>query len=314
MLARRKDMIRGNKVALFAGVSLMIVADGASNISTRFDFRTILSSEKPIVSASEVSGFNKVAGVNGRNVVVVIVESLGYMADATARERIASPLDTPRIADKYTVTSGRANFSGSTTSGEMRELCGTRTPYAIFAREAGLECLPGQLRKSGYSTLAIHGFSSEMFGRRDWYPQIGFEKALFGEGFSARLPRHCGSVFRGVCDADLAPLIAKEATDVQAPHFIYWLTLNTHIPVAPGDARTDYDCAGATNGFATPQVCRMAELWHDLFDAIAGLALDPAIGPAEILIVGDHAPPLWSKRGRGQFEPGHVAWYRLTPR
>jgi hypothetical protein len=31
-------------------------------------------------------------------------------------------------------------------------------------------------------------------------------------------------------------------------------------------------------------------------------------------VVGDHAPPLWSKRGRAQFAPGQVAWYRLKPR
>jgi hypothetical protein len=44
------------------------------------------------------------------------------------------------------------------------------------------------------------------------------------------------------------------------------------------------------------------------------IALDPAVWPAEILIVGDHAPPMWSKRGRAQFDAGQVAWYRLIPR
>ena len=58
----------------------------------------------------------------------------------------------------------------------------------------------------------------------------------------------------------------------------------------------------------------MAELWHDVFNSVAKLALNPDIGPAEILVVGDHAPPLWSKRGRAEFEAGKVPWYRLTPR
>jgi hypothetical protein len=58
----------------------------------------------------------------------------------------------------------------------------------------------------------------------------------------------------------------------------------------------------------------MAELWHDFFNAVSKLALDPSIAPAEILIVGDHAPPLWSKLGRAEFAAGKVAWYRLTPR
>jgi hypothetical protein len=58
----------------------------------------------------------------------------------------------------------------------------------------------------------------------------------------------------------------------------------------------------------------MAELWRDVFASVARLALDPRIGPAEIVMVGDHAPPFWSRQARGQFEPGKVAWYRLTPR
>lgn len=77
---------------------------------------------------------------------------------------------------------------------------------------------------------------------------------------------------------------------------------------------TNFDCEHNPGDFGRADVCRMAELWRDLFGAIARLALDPAIGPAEILVVGDHAPPLWSRRGRGQFMPGKVAWYRLTPR
>jgi hypothetical protein len=51
-----------------------------------------------------------------------------------------------------------------------------------------------------------------------------------------------------------------------------------------------------------------------VFEGVSKLALDPSIGPADIIIVGDHSPPLWSRRARAQFEPGLVAWYRLTPR
>lgn len=314
LLARRDEMVRGSAVMLFTATLVLAAVDVVSNTSAHFDFNTMFGRDKPIVSASEVSGFRKAAGVNGRNVVVVVVESLGYFNDPIARDRIAGPLTTRRLTDKYVVTSGNAEYYGSTTSGEMRELCATRARYADFARNSGADCLPSKLHRLGYSTLAVHGFSQEMFERREWYPEIGFDKALFGENLLSRLPRRCGSAFRGVCDADLAPVIAKEAAYVNSPRFIYWLTLNTHIPVGPGDALTNFDCGVNPGDFGTAHVCRMAELWHDLFGSIARLALDPAIGPAEILVVGDHAPPLWSKRGRGQFMPGKVAWYRLTPR
>ena len=50
----------------------------------------------------------------------------------------------------------------------------------------------------------------------------------------------------------------------------------------------------------------------DLFDSIARAVAD--LPPMEILVVGDHAPPLWSKVGRNLFTPGQVTWVRLAPK
>jgi phosphoglycerol transferase MdoB-like AlkP superfamily enzyme len=196
----------------------------------------------------------------------------------------------------------------------MRELCETRASYSEFTKSSGDSCLPERLHRRGYTTTAVHGFYSGMFERNQWYPRIGFAKMEFGEVLVPQIRRLCGRVFRGACDADLAPLIERAAAETKTPNFIYWLTLNTHIPVVPGEALTNFDCERQDNGFGLRRVCHMAELWHDVFGAVAQLALDPSIGPAEILVVGDHAPPLWSKKGRAEFEAGKVPWYRLTPR
>jgi phosphoglycerol transferase MdoB-like AlkP superfamily enzyme len=215
------------------------------------------------------------------------------------------------------VTSGNTVYYGSTTAGEMRELCDTRSFYAEFAPVYGYSCLPQLLRQRGYTSIAVHGFAGGMFERNAWYPQVGFDKRLFGEDLARHTRRYCGGAFRGICDADLAPAIigsARDAADSGKPRFIYWVTLNTHVPVAPGDALTDFRCERADNGFGTLTVCRMAELWHDFFKTFSTIALDPAVWPAEILIVGDHAPPMWSKLGRAQFAAGQVTWYRLSPR
>jgi phosphoglycerol transferase MdoB-like AlkP superfamily enzyme len=316
-LGQRTKLVRGNINMLFSAALIFASLDYVTNVSAHYQFGSMFGHDKPIASAADVSGFNAVAGTNGRNVVVVIVESLGYMLDPAARMRIAGPLYDQQIAQKYVVTSGSTTYYGSTTAGEMRELCDTRVFYAEYVRQHGASCLPRQLHRRGYVSLAVHGFSGGMFGRQFWYPGLGFDKAIFGDKLVKESARLCGSAFRGVCDADLAPVIAKEAKQLGSPdkpRFIYWLTLNTHIPVAPDDALTDFDCLGANNQFVRPAVCRMAELWHDFFAAVSKLALDPSIAPAEILIVGDHAPPLWSKRGRAEFAAGKVAWYRLTPR
>lgn len=316
-LKQRARLLQANISVLF-GLALTFAAlDYATNHQFNYQFGSVFGKNAPMSSATEISGFRTEAGTGERNVVVVMVEGLGYLNDPEARQRIAAPLYDPEIARDYVLTEGKLVYFGSTTNGEMRELCNTRTFYSDYVYEHGNSCLPEILDKRGYTSIALHAFTGEMFERQDWYPKVGFKKELFGEQLLKRTGRICGSAWYGACDADLAPVIvdaSRQAAGSGKPRFIYWLTLNTHIPVAPGQARTDFDCESEQNGFGHGTVCRMAELWHDVFRVVKTIALDPAVGPADILVVGDHGPPMWSKRGRAQFAEGQVAWYRLKPR
>lgn len=316
-LAQRNMLMRGNAALLFALALSLAAVDYTRNVSLHYQFGSIVDRDQRMESAAETSGFMAAAGANGNNVVMVIVESLGYLLDPAARDRIAAPLFEPNIAKDYVVTAGHTTYYGSTTSGEMRELCNTRTFYAQFVLKDGDSCLPNLLAARGYTSIAVHAFSGGMFQRSRWYPIVGFDRELFRDELVNATHRVCGSAFRGACDADLAPLIVAasgQAAQRGKPRFIYWLTLNTHVPVAPDEALTNFHCENDGGGFGPPTVCRMAELWHDVFTVVAKIARDPAVAPAEILVVGDHAPPLWSRRGRAQFTPGEVAWYRLRPR
>jgi hypothetical protein len=314
LLHKREKLLRANIVAMFVAAMAFAGVDFVTNVSPHYQFGAMLGRNVPIESAASKSGFNGVVGSDGHNAVVVIVEGLGYLTDPVARRQIDSPLFDTRVTDKYRVTAGSVIYYGSTTSGEMRELCDTREPYTEFTRTHGASCLPARLRARGYATMAVHAFHHSMFERDEWYPVIGFDKEVFGEKLVKMTHRLCGNAFTGACDADLPPVIAQEATFTKKPKLIYWLTLNTHIPVAPGQALVDFGCKKDAGIFGHVHVCEMAELWHDVFAAVSKLALDPAIGPADIIIVGDHSPPLWSRRARAQFEPGLVAWYRLSPR
>lgn len=314
LLYRRETLLRANIVAMFAAALLFAGLDFVTNVSPHYQFGAMLGRNVPIESAASKSGFNRAVDADGRNIVVVMVEGLGYLTDPTARRQIDSPLFDTRVTDKYRITEGSVVYYGSTTAGEMRELCDTREPYLEFTKTHGTSCLPARLRTRGYATMAVHAFHHSMFERDEWYPVVGFDKEVFGEELVKVTHRLCGNAFRGVCDADLPPIIAQEAAFSKKPKFIYWLTLNTHIPVAPGQALADFGCKKDAGIFRHVHVCEMAELWHDVFAAVSKLALDPNIGPADILIVGDHSPPLWSRRARAQFEPGLVAWYRLAPR
>lgn len=312
-LKQRSKLLQGNIFVLVVLTVALATLDFVTNYNTHYQFGSMFGRDVPVTSAADVSGFNATAGAGGRNVVVVIVESLGYLKDPAARRRVAAPLYDPAIAKNYVVTSGHNVYYGSTTAGEMRELCHTRTFYANYAYKDGYSCLPDLFDQRGYTSISFHTFAGGMFHRKDWYPKVGFEKELFRGQILKRTKRVCGSAFKGACDADMAPVIEEVSRKAGKPRFLYWLTLNTHIPVAPGEARTNFHC-GKQDPFGQTTVCHMAELWHDVFNVVKTVALNPAVGPADILIVGDHAPPLWSKRGRNMFAAGRVAWYRLRPR
>jgi hypothetical protein len=58
----------------------------------------------------------------------------------------------------------------------------------------------------------------------------------------------------------------------------------------------------------------MTELWIDVLDSVTAIAGDERLRPLDVLVVGDHAPPLWSRSGRALFRPGEVSWFRLAPK
>jgi hypothetical protein len=153
-----------------------------------------------------------------------------------------------------------------------------------------------------------------MFERDEWYPVVGFDKELFGEELVKVTRRLCGNAFRGVCDADLPPIIAKEAA-VSKKTEIHLLADAQHAysgRTGSGTGRFRVQ-KGRRHIPARPRLRNGRALARRICIRIE-LALDPSLGPADILIVGDHSPPLWSRQARAQFEPGLVAWYRLTPR
>ena len=172
LLSGRESLARGNVYVLFSTALLFGALDYYANTSAHFQFGSRFGRGQALVTpASIASDFNTVAGVNGRNVVVVIVESLGYLTDPTARAQVAAPLFDTRVTQKYKVTSGHSGYFGSTTAGEMRELCQTREGYRDFTAKSGASCLPERLRQRGYATIAVHSFSGDMFERKEWYPK-----------------------------------------------------------------------------------------------------------------------------------------------
>jgi hypothetical protein len=307
----RERMRQGNALVLTAAALALAGIDLFANTSLHYQFGTLYAANKPMESAAESSGFRAAARSNGgHHALLVMVEALGQFADPDQHALLLQPFRDPSLLKRYTVTTGATTYYGSTTAAEMRELCNTREPYQALLDGRNFDCLPARIRAQGYPTTAIHGYTARFFDRHAWYPTVGFGKRTFGEDLVGMLPRRCGGPFRGICDTDLIPLIGQQLRAAARPTFLYWLTLQTHVPIRPKEGTPRLGCAtGGIMGHV--EVCYMTEIWLDVLQGIAHLTAD--IPPTEILIVGDHGPPLWSKAGRNLFTPGKVPWIRLKP-
>jgi phosphoglycerol transferase MdoB-like AlkP superfamily enzyme len=203
-------------------------------------------------------------------------------------------------------------------NGEMRELCGIRsTSIRLPDPQIPLQdCLPHRLVALGYRTTAIHGYRGSMFNRLNWYPLAGFEHTWFDRdlldllGHSSR----CGSTFPGVCDGDIAGLIGRELdASPDARQFIYWMTLNAHLPIfATTDPRAAADCNASAVMRDDEQQCRLVKLHRLVMQALADMMASRR--DTGLVIVGDHAPAFVSGERRHHLSPDHVPHAVIWPR
>jgi Sulfatase len=314
MLTMKRETLRlGNPLIMMGCALAFAAADFLVNTSPHYQFGTLYASGKPMESAADDSGFREMALSGKRNrVVMVVVEALGHFANPASEATLLSPFADGELRKHYTVTSGSATYYGSTTAAEMRELCDTRNPYQDVLAGKPFVCLPKQMKDRGYRTIALHNFTGAFFERLQWYPKLGFQDEFFFKDLAPLTHRLCGGPFRGPCDADVAPIITQKLREAKQPTFFYWMTLSTHVPIAPHEGTPRLKCEQGGGAIGNVEVCYMTELWMDLFQSVAQLARD--LPGTEIMLVGDHAPPLWSKAGRRLFTPGKVTWVRLTPK
>ena len=311
-LTLKRDILRrGSSAVLMSAAIVFAAVDFLANTSVHYHFGTLYAKGEPMNSAAGSSGFNQdVPAGNGRHVLLVMVEALGHFDDPRHQAVLMKAFDDPELRKRYNVSSGTTTYYGSTAAGELRELCDSRESYDRILGGLRLDCLPQLMAARGYRTVAMHGFTRKFFERELWYPKLGFEKRIFGEDLVDTTQRECGGSFRGPCDIDLIPAIGRELRNATQPTFFYWLTLSTHVPIVPREGTPQLGCDRG-GPMHQVEVCYMTEMWSDVMSGLARMAID--IPATDILIVGDHAPPIWSKAGRRLFTPGKVTWVRLTP-
>jgi hypothetical protein len=246
------------------------------------------------------------------NIVVVVVESLGEARDSALAGWIQAPLLSDAIRRRYQVGSGNVEFDGSTVFGELRELCGLRgVGMRVNELQASQtqDCLPAKLDERGYATVSVHGVTSAMFGRRNWYPTLGFQRMIFPENWPRANPRFCNAQFHAICDADAADLVRDELGSGPQPKFVYWLTAESHLQLndslnkdLPGDCKS-----------LVGDVCWLVTTQRASLGDVARIALDPLLRPTRFVVVGDHSPPYMLRSKRDLFAERRVPWVELRP-
>lgn len=243
--------------------------------------------------------------------LLVVVEGLGALRNDGVRRMLTRELEDAAAARGQTLQVGTVAYRSSTLQGEVRELCGRSATLADMLTGGFDDCLPTRFTAAGGSALALQGFFSSVYRRQEWYPAVGFRQKLFLEQLNDKphLSR-CGGLHHGLCDHELVPLAAAWLRDARPPALLFFLTLNSHVPdvMPPGvDGRADCAPAGLTGG---GPVCDLITIWRLLLSALVTHVVYP-MADVDLLMVGDHAPPLYSRAERAEFQDGRVQWLYL---
>lgn len=311
----RRPTVLVQPTRLIMAASLTFIAawgDLAMSQGNRGSYKRVPEAGAYFSSASRESGLLGLA-TGKRHVVMVMVEAMGQPVDPALRRQLTNLWARPEVRARYEVSFGETPFYGSTTNGEMRELCGRWGDYPEVVARKDPGCLPALLAKRGYRTQAWHSFSGSFFDRSSWYPNIGFDEMRFGPDLRRAGAEGCPGVFPGACDRDIPRQLAATLKSARQPQFLYWLTVNSHLPVLKSKTLHTDDCASFDPRLAeeSPMICRLHQLFDETGRALAREITAADFPDADILIVGDHIPPFFDRYHREQFEPDRVPWILL---
>jgi hypothetical protein len=295
-------------------VLALVNADNLVTASTAGSYQGLPDPKAPFSSAVQQAGLTQ-PSAQKRHLVIILVEAMGQPASQPELGLFEKDWNRPEWRARYDVSRGTSPYYGSTTSGELRELCGVWADYLKFDYERA-DCLPKRYAAAGYQTSGWHSFTSEYFTRTEWWPRTGLKEMLFADELGKLGVKPCGGVFPGACDTDVTRLIGQRLKSAQQPQMVYWVTLNMHLPLLADESLGTQDCkfGGAALADRPPMLCRLFLVQHQLADAVTKMALDPALPPTDILIVGDHMPPFFQRDARVRYVGDKVPWILLKAR
>lgn len=243
-----------------------------------------------------------------QRILFIMNESWGQPKNSALQEVILSNLLAERSQFEYWEI-GHFPFVGATVQGEIRELCGLSVKgFALKHTSAKQlsECLPNKFKQQGYATIAMHGASSLLYDRSNWYPKAGFSQLLSGEKM---MGKPTCLAFNGVCDNALFGNV-QQSFATHEKLFFYWMTLTSHADYPEQDL---FNHRLQCEEYGLPKetsLCRNFSLQTQFFDGLAELIKQPEMRGVEVIVVGDHSPPVMNLGESFKYltEGGEVAW------
>jgi Sulfatase len=297
-----------------SAVAMVAAVDYYMTYGISGHYKRLQTADAPFSSAVSNAGLVPASAAPPRHVLLVMVESLGVPVDnAEMRRLIFERYNDPAVRSRFEVSTGTTTYFGSTTAGEMRELCGRWDDYYALVDKSDAGCLPARLARQGFETSAYHSFDGDFFARSAWYPNVGFQNLIFRSDLLKAGAEVCGGVFPGACDRDVPRQLAARLKAAEKPQFVYWLTVNSHLPVPANNNLNVDDCERVSAKLAAdyPMICRQIAIWDSIDAAIVKEITAADFPPTDILLVGDHMPPYFDRKSRVQFAPDRVPWLLL---
>lgn len=228
---------------------------------------------------------------DSNRILLIVDESWGSALNPKLQDAIVQKILDKRDNFEY-FERGIKKFSGVTVQAELKELCQLDLPVIDtqnIKKKDLSKCLPKLLRDRGYTTYAVHGSTGTFYDRDDWYPAVGFQHLLFLENMKNK---PICSAFEGICDSAIFPDIKKMLLANQQS-FVYWMTLTTHFPYAQQDIELKRIHCEQYGLSPDSRACRNNILHAQFFDQLAQWLDDPALKGLEVVVIGDHMPPMF---------------------
>ena len=296
----------------FAGASTQTIY----NLITVNNFST----NKPITNPLNKKSitFKQFAIDTTNSQLLIIAESMGLIDDTIKRKAYQQSI-SDIFNQKYWKTSwGKIQFTGSTTSAELRELLNCTGSYQYFINQKFANNINSIFRiknKQGFHTNAIHSYKGDMFQRNKWWENIGIEDVYFRENIQAlynyELKLNYGNSFISLNDEDAFNFIQAKATK-EGKQFSYLLTVNSHLPFM-----SNVEKPISSNLFDIDNEMNLSAEAKNQHKKISNFLIYVASHLdsskfQSILIVGDHMPPFVKNKDREFYNNKFVPYCIVT--